>query len=175
MLSVVFGDAVAYPGGILVHQVNYEGVMGGGIAYAIKKNLLPHAAYEEYVRRCEVGGKHNLGTVLWSKLPDSAPQKFVANCFSQLGPDNADEEFVDDGQTSYTALQRCLEEVRAFAIRKKLTVIIPGYIGCGIAGGNWERVQFIIYNVFMHAPVEAYICYLEPPVAEETSNGKKTK
>ena len=161
MITVQFGDAITCPGDILVHQVNYEGVMGGGIAYAIRKKLLPAAEYAEYERRCEAGGKHNLGTVLWSRLPEGLPKKYVANCFSQLGEDNVEEEFEDDGLTSYTALRKCLEEVRAFAIRKNLSVVIPGYIGCGIAGGEWGRVSKLLFDVFMQAPVKAYICYLE--------------
>ena len=136
--------------------------MGGGIAYAIRQKLLPKAAYEEYERRCEAGGKQNLGTVLWSKLPSGAPKKYVANCFSQLGGENTAGEFEDDGITSYTAMRRCFEEVRAFALRNKLSIIIPGYIGCGIAGGDWGRVSRLINDVFMRVPLEVHVCYLEP-------------
>ena len=169
MVTVAFGDALTCPGDILCHQVNYEGIMGGGIAYAIRKRILPKKEYEEYERRCLAGGSANLGTVLWSRTRPGSVPKYVANMFCQYAFDPEDEEsdeLEDDSLTAYTFMRRCFEEVRQFAERKKLTVVIPGFIGCGIAGGDWGRVSELINEVFMQSSVTVRVCYLEKQIAD---------
>ena len=47
--------------GIICHQVNYQGVMGGGIAYSIAEKLLSAEQYREYQRLCA----ENVGMLSW--------------------------------------------------------------------------------------------------------------
>ena len=54
-----------------------------------------------------------------------------------------------------------MDSIRVYALRFKLPVYIPGYIGCGIAGGDWNRVKGIIDDVFKGSLVEATIVYWE--------------
>lgn len=160
MVKEITGDLLRDGKGILCHQVNYQGVMGGGIAYSISK-ILPTKEYAAYQRYCYINGRNALGTVLYSKLP--ATGRVVANMFCQgdfVASDGAQPVPVDT-LTDYVAMKKCFIRVRTYAKRYKLPVYIPGYIGCGIAGGDWGVVRAIIQDVFGSEPVETIIVYWE--------------
>lgn len=152
MVKEITGDLLRDGKGILCHQVNFHGVMGGGIAYSISK-ILPPKEYDKYHRYCMIHGVGAMGKVQWLHLP--ATGRVVANMFSQRDWGAA------EGLTDYAAMRRCFTRVRTYAKRYKLPVYIPGYIGCGIAGGDWNTVKGIIMDVFYGYPVEATIVYWE--------------
>lgn len=83
--------------------------------------------------------------------------QYVANVFSQ-------DDFYSkrkDTITDYSAMEKALIEVDKFALANRLTVAIPGYMGCGIAGGDWDCVKPIIRQIFKHSPIDCMIVYKE--------------
>lgn len=50
--------------------------------------------------------------------------------------------------TDYPTFRKCMIEVRDWAKGQGYTVAVPGRIGCGIAGGNWDTVRGILYDIF---------------------------
>lgn len=153
MVKEITGDLLRDGKGILCHQVNFQGVMGGGIAAFIRR-ILPPKTYDRYVRYCLIHGAGAMGKVLWLHLPDTG--RVIANMFSQ-------RDFSTAGDlTDYAAMEKCFKAVRTYAMRYKLPVYIPGYIGCGIAGGDWNRVKGIIDKIFGDRYlVDATIVYWE--------------
>lgn len=152
MVKEMTGDLLRDGTGILCHQVNFQGVMGGGIAYSISK-ILPTKEYDKYRRYCLIHGAGAMGKVLWLHLP--ATGRVIANMFSQ-------RDFSTAGDlTDYAAMEKCFRSIRTYALRYKLPVYIPGYIGCGIARGDWNRVKEIIDRVFDGYLVKATIVYWE--------------
>ena len=120
---------------IILHQVNVQGVMGGGLAYAIASKY-PHIEneYEKYVDDIKEENEL-LGTVCFGKTKDF----YIGNCFSQ----NA------SFQTDYEALEKCILEVKKYMQENNLkTVAIPYRYGCGIASGNWDIVSKIFEENF---------------------------
>lgn len=162
MVKGMTGDLLRNGEGILCHQVNFQGVMGGGIAYAISK-ILPPKEYDKYRRYCMIHGAGALGKVLWLHLP--ATGRVVANMFCQRDWGAA------DGLTDYEMMEKCFRAVRTYALRYDLPVSIPGYIGCGIAGGDWNRVKGIIDKVFDGYLVKATIIYWEREVRNDSPEG----
>ena len=149
MIKETNGDLLKTEGiDIICHQVNYCGIMGAGIAKQIKDQLLSKKQFEEYRKMCELFKEENLGTVFSQELPDG---RYVANMFSQNGMGGV--------ATNYTAMKQCFQMVKGFAAPTGLTVGIPGYIGCGIAGGDWNIVKGIIENVFDDDAVDVVIVY----------------
>jgi len=55
-------------------------------------------------------------------------------------------------ETALRALERSLRDSSGSRVG------LPYKLGCGIAGGEWERVRAIIDAVFAKSPVEAVIC-----------------
>ena len=80
MIEEIKGDLLTSGTDILCHQTNYVGVMGAGIAYAIKTKLLTPEQYVEYQRYCQLYGAVALGSVQFIHLSNG---QYVANVFSQ--------------------------------------------------------------------------------------------
>jgi O-acetyl-ADP-ribose deacetylase (regulator of RNase III) len=140
-------DILKSDANIICHQVNCHGVMGRGLAKAIK-NKYPKV-YENYRRICkqyESKKQSLLGQVVWGMItPDD---KIIANLFGEL-------DYGGDGKryTDYNALESAFKEVyRAVTSKnstiKGMTIAIPYNIGCGLGGGDWNVVYKIIEKVF---------------------------
>ena len=76
-------------------------------------------------------GGHALGTCYLDKVDD---RKYVAHLFGENIPT------LKRIDTNYNALQNACTELKLTAEQQNLPVAVPGYIGCGLAGGNWEFV-----------------------------------
>lgn len=153
MVKEMTGDLLRDGRGILCHQVNYHGVMGAGIAYAISEKLLTKEQYKEYQELCQVQRDALLGTVQFFQCGDVR----VANMFCQNGFSTKDHPQATD----YGAMADCFKWVRRMAERWHMSVSIPGRLGCGLAGGDWPTVLDIIHTAFDDSPVEVTIVYWE--------------
>lgn len=156
MVKEIKGDLLEQKRGILCHQTNYEGIMGGGIARAIWDRLLTDRNRIAYTGFCRKYGKNLLGYTQFLFLEK---ELIVANCYSQNGFDEPD---ADGNITNYDAMRECFVKVLDFALEQKLPIVfIPYGMGCGIAGGNWDKVRSIIEDVFGESDVTATIVQLE--------------
>lgn len=72
--------------------------------------------------------------------------KYIASIFSQ------DKNF----NTDYEAMRQALELVKGFAKQENLSIALPYGIGCGIANGQWNKVQEVIEDVFSDYCVSLY-------------------
>lgn len=153
MLTELTGDILNVKDGIICHQVNYFGVMGGGVAAAIAENILTEEQYRAYADFCKQAGRTALGTVQFLSCAD---RRIVANMFCQDDA-RARGGMVEGGITDYDAMRRCFVRVRSMAQLQGKRVFVPRNIGCGIAGGDWNTVKSIMQDVFGAFPVEAFI------------------
>ena len=136
-------DILTIPAGIICHQVNTQGVMGAGLALAIKTNF-PGAYYHYKTSRLR------LGRALFSKVDI---RLWIAHLIAQ-------ESFGPGVQTDYEAFRSSIRQVRSFQDKehiRDLGVYLPYKIGCGLAGGDWEIVLAIIEDELP----DAIICVLK--------------
>lgn len=151
MLTLRPGDITQSNAGIICHQVNCRGVMGAGLAKALRAK---YPIYEPYVQLCHgVKAETLLGSTQFVQVSQD-PERYVANCFGQcnFGRDRV--------QTDYAALEHSLRNVEEFARRHTLSVAIPYGIGCGLAGGDWNTVQAILEDIFVNSPVQARVFHI---------------
>ena len=139
MISCHKGDLLESGCDIICHQVNLDGVMGGGIAYQIAKKYLN--CEEEYQEMCQ---KFDLsGNIHFFAYKEKGYHRFIANCFSQR----------PNFETDYKWLEKVVRKVYCFAKMYELkTVGIPKNYGCGIAKGDWNEVKEIWESVFEDDP-----------------------
>lgn len=160
MVNDVIGDLITFPANIIAHQTNFDGIMGGGVAYYIANTLLSSYSYDEYRCLCARRKRSLLGKVQFLPTVDvdrhMKATRFVANMFCQ---DNRIQP--DGGITRYDCMERCLKRIERAASKNGFSVAVPGNVGCGIAGGNWERVRPIIESVFMDSTVPCTIVWRE--------------
>lgn len=132
------GDLLAVARGIIVHGCNARGVMGAGVAAAVRKRF--PAAYDAYLGRHRTVGLRPGDVIAVTVREDAAgAQLIVANAVTQ-------DDFGRDPQrvyVDYDALERAFVLVRGLALHHGLPVHFP-LIGCGLANGRWEEVACCI-------------------------------
>jgi O-acetyl-ADP-ribose deacetylase (regulator of RNase III) len=123
--------------GIIVQQVNAQGVMGGGIAKSIRdkwpKNWDVYSAVVKPNQRDR--GLAYLGMVIYCEVE---PSLWIANIVGQQFY-GRDPLIV---YTSYEALAMGFNSVANVAMNNDLDVHYP-LIGCGLANGDWNTVSRI--------------------------------
>lgn len=153
MIRETKGSVLAGSEPIIAHQVNCKGVMGAGVAKQIRQQLLSAAQYGRYQKQCREQGAELLGIC---ELVETESGKLVANLFAEDDPTGRGLD------TNYVALEQALKSLRHQA--KGRSISLPGYLGCGLAGGDWEIVYPMICEVFEDYPGEVVIYYIESSV-----------
>ena len=144
MVRVKIGNILNCNEDIIVHQVNCQGIMGGGLARQLADQY--PKLEEDYRYYCNYNNfdYKKLKGSIWSYIGDD--YKAIINIFSQK----------PNFDTDYEALRKCLEQVKRDARELKASIAIPYGIGCGIANGDWNIVYKIIEEVFNGYNVTLY-------------------
>ena len=126
-LTIIEGNLLNIPKGILVHQVNTQGIMGGGIALQIRQKW--PTLFAEYEQRClsgdlELGGVHFYQINKWLWVANLAGQNDLGGV-----------------ATVYGAYETALPLVLGLSAKENLPVYLPHGIGCGLAGGDWGTME----------------------------------
>ena len=135
--------------GILCHQVNCIGVMGGALALQIRKKW-PNVfgKYREHCGQFMAHPEMMLGHVLDVAV---GPTLVVANCFGQVFPSRTGR------QTDYESWEVILGRLKDLSIQLSLDVHFPYMIGCGLAGGDWGVMSEKIGRHFGDCQTRAFI------------------
>ena len=141
MIKVVTGDLMNATEDIIAHQVNCMGVMGAGVAKQIR-DAYPKV-YEVYKKRCEEC-KDKVIWLLGECQLVVAPRKqggvsVIANIFGQLSY-GRNRKFTYEScfESAVMSLAQQAHEIHATSIA------MPYKIGCGLGGGDWEKIYKII-------------------------------
>ena len=129
---IISCDLLSVGAGAIVHQCNCRGVMGRGLALAIR-NRWP-IVYQHY-RSAYDRGLLRLGTIQPVQV---SPSLWVINLMGQDGWGT------DRTRTDLDALRTAWPKVSIWAAERGLTVYAPWMIGCGLAGGDWAVVQPLV-------------------------------
>ena len=103
MIKIKNGDLLKASEDILVHQVNIQGVMGGGIAKQIaEKYPKTEKAYIKYCQDANYKYSNLKGQIFLSKENG----KYIANLFSQKPNFDTDYEAMQIGFFNYSIVKR---------------------------------------------------------------------
>lgn len=157
MINTIEGDITQSDKDIIVQQVNCRGVMGSGLAKTLMGRY-PNVRKEYQTFRKKqlrkVGTDEGLlGMVNYVDVYDG---KIIANIFGQV-----DFRKGESDKSVYTREDALLDGIRAIKEKGEalgLSIAIPTYIGCGLAGGDWEGIKPAIEEIFKDttAHVEFY-------------------
>ena len=143
MIKYVKGNLLDAEQVLIIHQCNAQDTMGSGVAKAIKDRY--RQAYEDYISYFKLIPKEKrMGLIQITKVND---KRSVCNLIGQLN-------YLPRGQrhTSYDALTKGFEQVKSAYIGD---IAMPK-IGCGLGGGNWNKVSEIIERVFDDRDIYIY-------------------
>lgn len=135
---------------IIAHICNDIGGWGKGFVLAISKRWKePEKAYRGwYVDRVE--NDFRLGEI---QLVLVDKYIYVANMIAQRGLKVGRSAGVP---IRYEAVESCLEKLAEEATKIEASVHMPR-IGCGLAGGKWEKIEPIIKNTLLKNDIDVYI------------------
>lgn len=134
MISYHNGDLLESKCNVICHQVNLQGIMGGGLALQIATKYPECEKEYKLFNSCYCGG-----CVDFYQIPKT--NDYIANCYSQ--------ELNFD--TNYEWVKSCFEMVLNFAKPSNneiVTIGVPYNYGCGIANGKWNKVEQIFKELF---------------------------
>lgn len=123
-------DITTAKDGLIVHGTNCQGVMGAGVASAIRRTF--PEAYEQYMILC---GKMRPDELLgWFQPVQVDDGLVVANCFTQLKYGR------EEGRVyaSKDALVQALVQAYEYCIDCDIVTLYAPKIGCGLGGLKWE-------------------------------------
>lgn len=144
-METINGNLLDCTENIIVHQTNCQGVMGSGLAKQIKAKY--KEVFNGYYHYCKTNEPTKiLGSALICEANDG---KYIANVFGQLG-------YGEGLQTDYAALENALKEVYEFAKEKNLSVAFPYKLSCGLAGGDWTKVEEMLNTIFTDVEAKIY-------------------
>lgn len=160
MITVIKGDLLKSDLAVIGHQTNCLGVMGAGIAKAIKAKW-PNV-FVSYSKLCKNPNTNNrdlLGTCQIVPTPDG---RYVANLFGEYSFTESASPFENNRHTDYGALRKAFisfkEQVEALGFKE---AGIPYKLGCGLAGGDWDGVVFpMISELFAEDDFKLFIYQL---------------
>ena len=147
-IRIAHGDICDAFQNVIIHQVNCQGRMGAGVAKALASKW--PKVREEYLRVCKGKSPEELlGAVNFVKVsPDNDHSNFqyVANAFAQLDYRKKN----DVGKkcyTDYCAFYKCMKTITN-EFPRGCSFAAPFGIGCGLAGGDWNLVRYILEDTF---------------------------
>jgi O-acetyl-ADP-ribose deacetylase (regulator of RNase III) len=133
---------------IIVHICNDVGGWGRGFVMAISKRWPePEQQYRQWFQSKK---NFELGEVQFVKVEDDL---WVAN---MIGQHNLSKDEKGNPPIRYNAVQSGLAKVADFALSKKATVHMPR-IGCGLAGGTWDKIEPLIEDTLVKKNVEVTV------------------
>lgn len=144
MITYKKGNLLDTPDMLIAHGCNAQGVMGSGVAKAIRDKY-PKAFddYQQAVYDFKYPRNH-LGRMISSAQPDG---RIILNCVTQ-------DQYGKDGKkyVSYDAIDTCMNKIQKGMFGLSTNVSMPK-IGAGLGGGEWSIIEAIInhrlhdYNV----------------------------
>lgn len=143
------GNLMHVKAGHIVHGCNAQGVMGSGVALAVK-NTYPQA-FADYMEVHNAGG-----LILGESYPTAVkPDLVIWNAITQNLYGNSAR------MVSYDAVQTCFEAVNNWITENGKLVMAPAevhipLIGAARGGGNWEIIREIIEQT-MDFPVTLWL------------------
>lgn len=159
-LNYIEGDATAPTDDgprIIAHVSNDIGAWGRGIVQAISRRW--PAPEREFRRWHREAATFRLGAV---QLVPVEPRLWVANMVGQHGimtkrglKTGAGYEPEAGPPIRYEAIRECLGTLAGHARERGASVHMPR-IGCGLAGGEWSRIEPLLIEQLGDVPVFVY-------------------
>lgn len=131
MLIYKKGDILQATENIICHQVNVDGIMGGGLALQIARTYPEiEKKYKKFCYSFNNDYQKLKGIYQNIKCNDT---QFIANCFTQK----------PNFDTDYNAIKVCFNKLLSLCKENNKTIAVPYGYGSGIANGDWDTIENI--------------------------------
>lgn len=145
IIKKVTGDITIFNGNI-AHGCNSHGVMGAGVALALR-NKFPQI-FREYKDYCDRYWGDSVGHIV--SVPISASTT-IHNCIVQRDFGSRGIKYV-----SYDAIDTCFKKLNDIYKYSECPNLAIPKIGAGLGGGNWFIIENIINTVTPDINIELW-------------------
>lgn len=136
---------------IITHICNDIGAWGKGFVLAISKRWKdPEKQYKQWYKQ---GDNFSLGAVQFVQVEENL---WVANI---IGQHRIYKDENGNPPIRYEAVEKALLQIAQFALSTNAKVQMPR-IGCGLAGGSWDKIESIIERTLLNNHIEVFVCDL---------------
>lgn len=136
---------------VIAHICNDIGAWGKGFVLALSKRWkYPEKQYKQWYKE---GEDFALGEVQFVSVEEKI---WVANL---IGQHNIYRDENGDPPIRYEAVKKGLQIIADFAYEINAKVQMPR-IGCGLAGGSWDRIEKLIRQTLLRKNIEVFVCDL---------------
>jgi O-acetyl-ADP-ribose deacetylase (regulator of RNase III) len=154
-INYITGDATNPIGNgnkIICHICNDIGLWGKGFVLALSKNWSePQQQFLNWYKG-RSNNSFGLGETHFVKVEKSPDEIWIANMIGQH-----DVKSTPDGPPiRYQAVESCLEKVHGKALKLNASIHMPR-IGCGLAGGNWGKIETIIERTLISHDIQVHV------------------
>lgn len=131
-------DIATVETGIILHQVNCQNAMGAGVAKSLymrwpEVKMQYHKAFEDSTKE----------ELFKSFQYVETGEVLIVNSFTQFNFGMSDLTGI-----CYTDMEALISNLKYICEKfAKQTVYIPKYLGCGLAGGNWDELYAEIKDI----------------------------
>jgi O-acetyl-ADP-ribose deacetylase (regulator of RNase III) len=133
---------------LIVHICNDIGTWGKGFVLAVSKRWkAPEQAYRSWFKSSE---NFKLGEVQFVKVENDI---WIANVIGQHKI-NKDEN--GNPPIRYQAIEVGLKKIADFALVNNASIHMPR-IGCGLAGGNWDKIEPIVLEALSENALSVFV------------------
>ena len=133
---------------IIVHVCNDIGGWGKGFVMAISRRWKhPELKYREWFVSKE---NFSLGQVQFVQVEEDI---WIANL---IGQHKIKKDENGNAPIRYEAVKVGLDQVGQFAVDKNATIHMPR-IGCGLAGGTWDKIEPLIKSTLVSKKVSVTV------------------
>jgi O-acetyl-ADP-ribose deacetylase (regulator of RNase III) len=141
-------DPIGQGNKIIVHICNDMGGWGKGFVMAISKRWKePEKQYRTWYA---INGSLQLGEVQFVPV---SKDMWVANL---IGQHKIHKDEQGNAPIRYDAIETGLHKLTEFAKQHNATVHMPR-IGCGLAGGTWDKIEPIILNTLIKKQINVFV------------------
>lgn len=132
MVKIKEGDLLCSTEDIIIHQVNCQGIMGSGVALAIK--IKYPKVFKYYYKLCKsVQPETLMGSYQTIQV---SKNKKIINMFTQLNYGYNGERFTD-----YIHFTLCFSHILSeYNNKENNNIAIPYKIGCCRGGADWDSI-----------------------------------
>ncbi|MCX6035885.1 MAG: macro domain-containing protein [Chloroflexi bacterium] len=136
---------------IVCHIVNSIGKWGKGFVLAVSNRwpVTRNRYLKWYNDRIEDENAFVLGNVQFVQVE---PWIHIVNMIGQQGIGTGSK----GPPIRYEAIKSCLEKVAMKAKELNASIHMPR-IGCGLAGGDWSKIEEIIKEIFENTSIEIFV------------------
>jgi len=152
-ITYLKGDATKPQGDgrkIIAHICNDAGGWGAGFVLALSRRWrIPEAAYRNWAKYNQSQSVFSLGNI---QIVDVNADLKVANMIAQKGYCSPSNPI----PLQYDHLKTCLTTLFKWASEDGSSIHMPR-IGCGLAGGTWQKVEAVIATVLLDFEVPVFV------------------